>query len=263
MLTYLVIGLVAGSIVSCWQGFKDPPWEGFVPQKFVRSIGVGGVLGVIAFWLVGRGTLVVDNLGLLLLSILATERLVGETYKGFLRRGRPHPEYMKLLSRLGIPVERGIVKVLFGVGFLVGGLYLYWLFGRLGGRIIAALGPGTAAGLLLGGAAGTLVAIGGAMKDSQFEGFKPKKFVRSPIMAALGTVWLIHLSASPLLISIGAIGFERVAVEFYKTFLIRQVRGIHADKPLAHPEWMARRWIFAVGFCASVTACVAWLVRGA
>ena len=39
---YLVIGLVAGSIVSSWQGYKDPPWEGFVLSKFVRSILIGG-----------------------------------------------------------------------------------------------------------------------------------------------------------------------------------------------------------------------------
>ena len=40
-LTGAAIGAVAGLIVSSWQGFKDPPWEGFSVSKFLRSIGVG------------------------------------------------------------------------------------------------------------------------------------------------------------------------------------------------------------------------------
>ncbi len=32
----MAIGAVAGLIVSSWQGFKDPPWEGFFVSKFLR-----------------------------------------------------------------------------------------------------------------------------------------------------------------------------------------------------------------------------------
>jgi hypothetical protein len=262
MLTYVVIGLVAGSIVSCWQSFKDPPWEGFHPDRFARSLVVGVMLGALAYGMMQRGLIAVDNLGMLALAVLATERLVGETYKGFLRPG-PHPEYFHLFRRLGIPVERGVAKFVIGALFLVGGLALYWWFGRLGAKIIDTFGHTILGGLIVGVAAGTMVAVGGAMKDSQFEGFKPLKFIRSPFMAGVGTIFLVRLSDNPHLISIGAIGLERVVVEFYKTFLTRQVRGIHGKKPIAHPEWLERRWIFAVGFLTAVGACVVLLVRRA
>jgi len=171
---YLVIGLVAGSIVSSWQGYKDPPWEGFSLVKFARSIVAGGAIGV-AFWaLQSRLTTAIDNLGLLLLAILATERLVGEAYKGFFRRA-PHPEYSKLFVRLGLPVDSYPLKVVFGFLFLGIGFALFGLFGWLGASLLEAFGRTAFAGLLLGAAAGTLVATGGALKDSQFEGFKGKK----------------------------------------------------------------------------------------
>src|SRR5687768_12336473 len=84
MLTYLLIGLGGGLIVSSWQGYKDPPWEGFSFAKFVRSPIVGAAAGVIAYVVERRTSLlIVDNLGLLMLASLATERLVGEIYKGF------------------------------------------------------------------------------------------------------------------------------------------------------------------------------------
>jgi hypothetical protein len=99
------------------------------------------------------------------------------------------------------------------------------------------------------------------MKDSQFEGFKPLKFIRSPIVAALGTTLLVQRSLSPPLIATAAIGIERVLVEFYKTFLTRQVRGIHAGKPLVHPGWLRWRWLFAVAYVAGMAA--AWMMSRA
>jgi len=258
MWVYLVIGLLAGTIVSSWQGYKDPPWEGFVLTKFLRSILVGGVIGIAAFMLQSRHAIMVDNLGLLLLTMLATERLVGETYKGFLRPSA-HPEYFKLFRRLHLPLGHPVLKVTFGLAFLAGGLWLYWLFGKLGGRVIGMLGYTPPAGVVIGFAAGLMAATGGALKDSQFEGFKPLKFVRSPIMSAIGGAVLVGVSRQPLLISLGAVGFERVVVEFYKTFIRRQVRGIHEHKPLLHPEWLQRRHWFMVSFLACVAVCAALL----
>jgi hypothetical protein len=259
MWTYPFIGLVAGTIVSSWQGYKDPPWEGFALSKFVRSILVGGAIGL-AFWAIdSRIPLEVDNRGLMLLAILATERLMGEAYKGFFKRA-PHPEYSKLFLRLGLPVHSYPLKVAFGCLFIALGFLIFALFGWVGGIIIRSLGQTPLAGVLLGAVAGTLVASGGALKDSQFEGFKGRKFVRSPIITALGGALLITSSDNPLLMSIGVIGFERVAVEFFKTFLVRQIRGIHAGKPAAYPEWLERRWVFLVSFLAAVAICGALLV---
>jgi len=49
----------------------------------------------------------------------------------------------------------------------------------------AALASLSLAGLLVGVAGGLLVAIGDAFKDSQFEGFLPFKFLRSPVVGGL------------------------------------------------------------------------------
>jgi hypothetical protein len=250
---FVLIGAAGGLIVSSWQGFKDPPWEGFSPVKFVRSPAVGAAAGAAAFWLDAHTRLItVDNLGMLMLATLAGERLVGEIYKGFLRRGF-HVEYVRLFERAGFPMRRNGVRAALGLVFLAGGLVLYWSLGRL---VAATTNP-----LLVGGVIGTTVAIGGALKDSQLEGFKPAKFVRSPIMSMLGAVVLIPASRDPLLIALAVIGFERVAVELYKTFLTRQVRGIHADRPAVYPHWFRYRWVFAMSFSACVLACAALFLR--
>lgn len=260
MWTYLAIGLGAGTIVSSWQGFKDPPWEGFHTARFLRSIVVAGLLGVAFFELGARGVLANDNLGLVLLAILATERLVGEIYKGFVRAG-DHPEYVTLLARLRIPVGHHVVRLAIGLVLLVLGLALYRGLGWLGAQIVEAAGRSALSGAAIGLLTGTVVAIGGALKDSQFEGFKPLKFVRSPIVSALGTTLLIRCSVDPVLVTISAIGFERVGVEFYKTFLTRQVRGIHAGKTPSHPQWFGRRWLFFATYAIPVVTCGVLLAR--
>ncbi len=70
----------------------------------------------------------------------------------------------------------------------------------------------TFAGLL----AGLLCALGGALKDSPYEGFKPRTFLRSPIV---GTVWGLvsfALTADFFLALAFAGYFERATVEGWK-----------------------------------------------
>jgi len=77
----------SGLIVSSWQGFKDPPWEGFFIGKFLWSILVGAGAGA-ALWLAdNRGVLLIDNPGVFAFAVVAVERVVGEAYKGFFRPG--------------------------------------------------------------------------------------------------------------------------------------------------------------------------------
>ncbi len=79
-------------------------------------------------------------------------------------------------------------------------------------------------------------------------------------MGALTGMLVIHFSTDWFLVVLAAIGSERVVVELYKTFLKRQVRGIHAGKPVLYPVWLARRGLFAVTFLAAVTFCSTMLV---
>jgi hypothetical protein len=113
--------------------------------------------------------------------------------------------------------------------------------------------------LLVGSSAGLLAAIGGALKDSQFEGFIPAKFIRSPIAGALAGMIFVHFSKAWFLVALAVVGGERAGVELYKTFLKRQVRGIHAGKPILYPDWFARRFYFAISFGISLTVCLFWL----
>ncbi len=254
------VGGAAGLIVSSWQGFKDPPWEGFFIGRFFRSIFVGAGAGAALCFAASRGVLAIDNTGVLAFSVVAVERIVGEAYKGFLRR-RAHGEYFKLLRRMHVPEGIYAVKLLTGVGFLVGAYWMfrllsYWLRG-----LVAFFGGRTVPGLVIGIAGGLLVAIGGALKDSQFEGFIPAKFVRSPIVGALTGMVFVHFSSSWFLVSLAAVGGERVGVELSKTFLKRQVRGMHADQPVRYPAWFARRGVFALSYGLAVAACILLLIR--
>lgn len=254
----LAIGAVAGLIVSSWQGFKDPPWEGFFIGKFLRSILVGSATGVVLAYAGAVGALAIDNSGVFAFAIVAIERVVGEAYKGFFRKGA-HAEYFKLLRRMRVPESVYAAKLLLGVGFVIGSYWLFRLLAFLLKRLAAGPQPLWLAGLLIGLAGGLLVAIGGALKDSQFEGFIPLKFVRSPIVGALAGMLLVHFSRTWFLVALAIVGGERVGVELYKTFLKRQVRGMHAGKPILYPVWYARRWAFSLSYGLAVTICVSLL----
>ena len=79
-------------------------------------------------------------------------------------------------------------------------------------------------------------------------------------MGALTGLLMIRFSNGWFLVVLAAVGSERVLVELYKTFLKRQVRGMHAGKPILYPVWLARRGLFAVSFGVAVAICSALLV---
>jgi hypothetical protein len=253
------IGAVAGLIVSSWQGFKDPPWEGFFVAKFLRSIAVGAAAGAGFALAESRGRVVIDNLGVLAFAVVAVERAVGEAYKGFFRPG-PHAEYSKLLGRFGVKQGVYFVKLLLGAGFLVAAYWLFRLLGFVLERTAAEAESMLLAGLVGGVGAGLMSATGGALKDSQFEGFLLFKFFRSPIVAGLLGMILVQFSTSWFLLALAMLGGERVGVELYKTFLKRQVRGIHAGEPVSHPFWMAHRGVFAISYSLAVAVCLILLL---
>ncbi len=154
------MGSVAGLIVSSWQGFKDPPWEGFSMSKFLRSIIVGIAAGV------GLCTFresAAHNLGILAFAVVAVERVIGEAYKGFFRRGE-HDEYYRLLRRMSIGKSAYPARVTLGLGFIIGA---YWLFRLLAwwlARMAMVQENLSLAGLLVGVAGGILVATAGLSK---------------------------------------------------------------------------------------------------
>jgi hypothetical protein len=245
--------------VSSWQGFKDPPWEGFSLAKFLRSIFVGMAAGACLSYLSIHKGMAAENPGILAFAVVAVERVIGEAYKGFFRRGA-HEEYYRLLQRMSVPDCGYPAKVTLGVGFIFGAYWLFRLLAWCLARIVHGTGSLSLAGLLAGMAGGLLVAMGGALKDSQFEGFLPLKFLRSPAVGALTGMLMIRYSTDWFLVALAGVGSERVVVELYKTFLKRQIRGMHAGKPVIYPAWLARRGLFAATFGVAVTICGVLLV---
>lgn len=260
LIYYMLIGLLASLIVVGWQGYKDSPWENFVLKKFIRSIIVGIVIGSLFFLLETYGIFVVNNLGLLVLVILSLERIVGETYKGFLRKSS-HPEYERIFLKLKIHFKSYVLRALTGIlGAIILCVLMLILLTKLIGVIIISINNIILSGAIVGLIGGTISAIGGAIKDSQFEGFKWKKFIRSPIVGIIGGIILIHFSTTPLILLLSVTGFERVAVELFKTFIKKQIRGIFEGKEPKYKIWLKKRWIFEFLFFIGILSFIILLI---
>ncbi len=257
LLTHLLLGIAAAMIVTGWQGYKDTPWEDFVFRKFVRSYLIGVLCALLVYASVRSGLLPSTNYGVLLLVIVSIERLIGEVYKGFIRKGS-HAEYVKLFERLHISFSSAIIRSLAGILFaVILTAFILLVLSKLVGLILQA--PVLPSGLLIGVIGGLLSAIGGAIKDSQFEGFKVLKFIRSPLVGMVGGLLLVHYTRNPLLLLLSITGFERVVVELYKTFIKRSVRGIFEGQHPKFGRWFKLRWLFFVLYACGVTVLIAGL----
>lgn len=86
-------------------------------------------------------------------------------------------------------------------------------------------------------AAGTIVALGGAIKDAPYEGFETPKFLRSPIIAGIEGVVLeqIFPEADPILLALSTIATERLTVEAYKVY--RAFKGQYKPAKFTVGEW--------------------------
>jgi hypothetical protein len=67
---------------------------------------------------------------------------------------------------------------------------------------------------------GTGIAVGGALKDAPFEGFRPLTFLRSPIVAAALGLLVIRQTSDSYTVMLASMGGERIAVEAWKTFIV-------------------------------------------
>lgn len=251
IISYLAIGFIAGLIVASWHGYKDSPYEGFLPYRFLRSPIWGGVIGFIIYITLEADFVRVDNLGIVILSVICLERTWGELWKGFIKIN-DHPEYLPMFKKWQIPYKIYLLKFAGGLIFttFVGGLFYYYI--TLPSIISQYVRDKIIIGAITGLIAGLTVAVGGAVKDSPAEGFKWQKFVRSPLVGLIGGVILVNLTEQFNLLIIAVIGFERITVEFYKTFYTKGTRGIFAHLKPKFPEWFDKRWVFFVSYSAGV-----------
>lgn len=75
--------------------------------------------------------------------------------------------------------------------------------------------------ILMGFFAGGFIATTGAMKDTQWEGFSWKKYVRSPCIAIFWAIVIFYAFEvnDYFVLSMASAGFERVTVEIWKGFV--------------------------------------------
>lgn len=219
----LAVALIAGLYTSLWGAFKDCPYEGFKPRTFPRSVyfHVAIFLPLCVLPLFQSRFL---SLGLVqtFFLVMGIERFLAEIYKGFFRTEDQAKYFVPSritffgrhvasdLLRHGAGVV--IVAAVFAVLLIRVEVTTWW------GYLAVAYGSGL------------IVALGGAYKDAPFEGFKPLKFQRSAVVLAAFSplFYLLGDPRSPVCLGMLVYiygGFERYAVEYYKTYIQRNMSG--------------------------------------
>ncbi len=244
---------VSGLYTSLWGAFKDSPWEGCKPRTFPRSVWFSFGLAGVAFAVpalrertAGFGFVEIFFL------IMGLERFLAELWKGFFRSEAQAKYFVpSRITLLGRPVHSEAVRRGAGVA-LVSLVFLVLMIdvpvqGFLGYLVVAYL-------------TGLLVAGGGAWKDAPFEGFKILRFQRSGVVLAVCAplFWLLApMGASVplgLLIYMNG-GLERFVVEYYKTFIQRNMSGkFRPDLPRVETRRREELHYAALGIIALVAA---------
>jgi hypothetical protein len=259
-LAAVVTGALAGLHAATWGMYKDAPHEGFSRAKYIRSPLMGAFLGLLIQQLILLDARHAGGFVLLFGVTYAVERAISEIYKTFLRQENQEKYFIPMEFRvLGKPVTSrrwrmtaGLLYTTLLAGFVV-------LLAHLGERETPL--PSWAV-LVVGSLGGWISAFGGAWKDAPSEGFQLFKFFRSPALALMYAAGLLHLSTSPLAITLAATGYTVATTETYKTFFFpSQPRGKFAGRPVIHPEVLSWRnrllplyaaiWLAVIGATAA------------
>jgi len=206
--------MVSGLFTASWGAYKDAPLEGFSQKSFWRSMAFSvGILGVLR-------SLALAPLGVfrLFFVVMGIERIAIEIYKPCFRR-EDQGKYLipQDMSFLGLHVANRCVKLAVGLALICATLGLLSI-----GTVIASW----PAHFVVAVSVGLFICCGGAAKDAPFEGFQPRKFLRSAIVLAATAPLVYRLGAMPLglLIFLNG-GIERLIVESYKTYFTAKPPG--------------------------------------
>jgi hypothetical protein len=241
----IFLGLIAGIHAASYGAYKDSPYESFIYIRFFRELlfAFFASFALLSFNLVSQ-----ENYLVIFLVILSVSRLLTEFYKLFIRT-EDQSNYLiptqfhffkKVINNPALRLLVGLFCTLIILLIIITGNNIINLINmRLSGAIIGFL-------------TGLATAIGGGYKDGLFEGFEKIKFFRSPIIGMLGGVIISFLTNNVILIVLGAIGFERMLVEFYKGFLKKGYSpGKFKSKKAKYIEWVNRRKIFLYSYVAT------------
>lgn len=235
----LAVVVVSGLYTSLWGAFKDCPYEGFKRRTFLRSVYFHLAI-LAALLVVPSRRAAVLGLGAVQLFylVMGIERFLAEIYKGFFRTEDQEKYFVPSritffghhvgsdLLRRG--VGTAIVAVVFAVALIDVRVDSYWAF------------------LAVAYGSGLVVALGGAYKDAPFEGFKPLKFQRSALVLAAFSPLFYLLNDPQAPVTVGFLiymngGLERFAVEYYKTYIKRNMSGKFRPDLTRIPYWTEHR----------------------
>lgn len=240
MFTWVFVGVASGLHAASYGAYKDSPYERFYWPRYLREILLNLFLAGTLVYIFPRQT----NPGVLFLTVLLLSRLGTEVYKLFLR-SEPQTRY-RIPSMAHVSkkvVTSGWLRLAFA-GFILG---IALLLTHL--AYILALLPYPLSGATIGAAIGLAMAMGGAHKDGYFEGFSPVKFCRSPAIAAAAGMFVAGFTREPVLILFAAGGLERILVEAYKTFYLKNyVPGKFKAAAPPHPKYLDLRKILLLPY---------------
>ena len=204
--------------------------------KFLRSVAVGLILGMLLFQFLKINGIHSPNPGLFFLFVMAFERLYTESLKLFVRQENQDKYHIiQTFHWLGTTVQSKLRRL--GMGAIFIGLAFFWFYLPYPFEIDL---PRVVLGLIWGTVGGLGIAICGGWKDAPIEGFEPTKFLRSPFVGAAWGLFFSIFTTDYSLLLFACIGGERMTVEFYKTFIRRKHAKFSATAPI-FPEWLEKR----------------------
>lgn len=200
-----------------WGAFKDSPYEGFKPKTFPRSILFSLIIFALIYVFKQPDVAQVGCVKIFFL-VMGLERFSSEIYKGFFRHEDQSkyfiPSRMAFFGRL---VKSEMLRYAVGIMLLALIVWVYtlgWVVTRFWHFALVAYLTGLA------------IAFGGAYKDAPFEGFDVIKFQRSGLVLLCASPFFYFLGSTPLgLFVFMNIGLERFLVEYYKTYVQRNMSG--------------------------------------
>ena len=217
------VTVVSGLYTSLWGAFKDSPYEGFKSKTFPRSIYFHVAIFLPLFFMpYFRENFQQLGLVQIFFLIMGIERFLAEIYKGFFRTEDQGKYFVpSRITFFGRHVTSDALR--YGVGAVIVAAVFAFLLIEV--RIESFIGF-----LAVAYCTGLVVALGGAYKDAPFEGFMWLKFQRSALVLAALSPLFYFLNDSPAPVSLGFLiymngGLERFAVEYYKTYIQRNMSG--------------------------------------
>jgi len=223
LLTLFVVAALSGLYTSLWGAFKDCPYEGLKLGTFPRSI-YFNVTILAALYAIPplRENLLELSLFQVFFLTMGAERFLAELYKGFFRTEDQGKYFVpSRITFFGRHVASDLLRYSAGTVLVVIVFSLMLVEIPVTGFLWFAL---------VAYCTGLVVSLGGAYKDAPFEGFQPLKFQRSGVVLAVLTplFYFINNPAAPVplgfLIYMNG-GLERFAVEYYKTYIQRNMSG--------------------------------------